>query len=151
MNRAAAWRSPLGPVGLPRVLLLVLLALGVAGMHTLGHGEGGHHEPVQRSPGTYAAPVGSLTGHPETVVAGPLFAAGPGAPTPGGGLELDVFGICLAVLGALCLALWVALTRVDSSRDGYLARMRWATRRLGRAPPIASLGLRVVAVSVLRM
>lgn len=147
MNRTACQR-PAGLISPPRVLLLVLLALGVAGMHTFGHQ--GH----------------AASGHESTAADlphGALTAAGPdgfhelrqiaqvGEPTTGGGTDLDLFSVCLAVLGAFGWAVGLALLRVRSHRNRRAVRTGHAARRGGRGPPAPSLGLRLAVVSVSRI
>ena len=131
---------------LPRLMLLVLLALGVAGMHTLGHvGDTSRHL-------TPAAMT-----HMDEAVASQTYAgsdqpaAAPGSEqTPGHGLNLDLFAVCLAVLGAVGILLWAVLTGRLLCDQARPPGATLAPRPAGRGPPPAPIGLRLAAVSVSR-
>lgn len=147
MNRTARQRSA-RLISLPRVLLLVLLALGVCGMHTFGHG--GHaargHDATAGGPshGMLNTPA-----HNDIRDLPPI--AQVGEPTAGGTNGLGLFSVCLAVLSAFGLAIGLMLLRVHSQRQRLVARTRLAVAQGGRGPPVSLLGLRVAAVSVLRI
>jgi hypothetical protein len=142
MNRTTAREQA---VGRGRLTLLVVLVLGVAGMHTLGHvGDTGHH----------AAPA--ALGHADndvTLVHAPTdqppAASGTGE-TPGDGPSLDLFAVCLAVLGAASILLGMARTGRLCRGHARLQRAVRAPRRAGRGPPSRPLGLRLAVVSVSR-
>lgn len=147
MNRTAR-QCPAGLISLPRVLLLVLLTFGVAGMHTFGHG--GHAANGHQTMAD-GLPHGALTAAGQDVSHDLLQVAQVGESTTGGSTGMDLLSVCLAVLGAFGLAVGLAMLRVRSHRHRSGARTRLATHRGGRGPPVPSLGLRVAAVSVLRI
>ncbi|MFC0505287.1 DUF6153 family protein [Micromonospora costi] len=133
-------------MGLPRLMLLVLLALGVAGMHTLGHvGDTSHHltpAATTHMDEATASQTHAGSGQP---------AATPGSKqTPGHGLNLDLFAVCLAVLGAVSILLWAALTGRLLRDQARPPGATPAPQRAGRGPPPAPIGLRLAAVSVSR-
>jgi hypothetical protein len=117
--------------GLARLLLLLLLAVGVVSMHTLGHmapGGAGSMSAMTASQATMHVMVPAVQ-HP---VMSPAGSAGlPHHPLPG----TDPMSVCLAVLGAFGLfAVFVLAARRAGTAtpgpggppDGYSA---------GRAPP----------------
>lgn len=135
-----------GRFSLPQLMLFVLLALGVASMHTLGHvGDTGHHP----------APAVAADGNDGMVVQPHLGAdqrrAGSDAgETPGHGLNLDLLAVCLAVLGAVGIMLWAArISRLRRS-PARLLRNVWTTPAVGRGPPTVPIRLRLAVVSVSR-
>lgn len=88
--------------GLPQMVTVAALLLGLIAMHNLGH-QGGH--TVTHSPG----PAGAIH-HVDVSPASdalPLFSAYPGAPDPDDGDLVPVM-ICLAVLAGLGLAVLFA-------------------------------------------
>ncbi|MEU1389083.1 MULTISPECIES: DUF6153 family protein [unclassified Nonomuraea] len=119
-----------------RALLLVVLALGVCGMHTLGHVNARHDMADARHGPAVAheAPVAALAG------------LAPGHEMPG----LDPAGVCLAVLTSLLvvvlLALWVGVRRraVGGADPGA------AFRPVARPPPRPT-SLRLARLSILRI
>jgi hypothetical protein len=151
MNRTAVSQRPDRLVSLPRVLLLVLLALGVAGMHTFGHGHGGHHAESAHQITAAGLPHRMLIDPGQDGSHDQHMVARIGDPAPGGGMDLDVFSVCLAVLGALGLTIWVARLRARSRHDRPVPRTRPTSRSGGRGPPAPLLGLRVAALTVLRI
>ncbi|MDZ5447585.1 DUF6153 family protein [Micromonospora sp. 4G57] len=133
------------------MVLLVVLAFGVVGMHTFGHagdaghrGSGDHPATAERAALMVVTDAKHETAHQPAT--GRIIDA-----TTGGGMGGGLFAVCLAVLGALGLVLWAAVTRGHARGD--LLRLRPAGRALasGRGPPVRRLGLRMAAVSVLRM
>lgn len=132
---------------LPRLMLLVLLTLGVAGMHTLGHAD---------SPAHMNTPL-PAHGHNEAAMEFVAISEeSPAAATPDDptdhGLLILAFTVCLAVMGAgVILLLKPSVTRLrGAGRTFYLAG-RSITWRSGRGPPARRLGLRLAEVSVLRL
>jgi Family of unknown function (DUF6153) len=120
-----------------RAVLLILLALGVCGMHTLGHLDGRHHASL-------------ADGHGMTM---PGPAAGPGHPAIGsdpGMLGLDPTDVCLAVLSVFMvvmgLAAWLGTRRRTQTRAGSLSPARQVAR-----PPPKPTSLRLASLSVLRI
>ncbi|MBC9002954.1 MULTISPECIES: hypothetical protein [Micromonospora] len=122
-----------------RLMLLVALAFGVLGMHTVGHhpylGGSGvestmadlHHAPV--APAGEHSPSGS-DGH---------------------GHGVDAFAVCLAVLGAAVVLASLSMLRRCRRDLPLSARARHWTRGRGYDPPSRPrLGLQMTAVSVLR-
>ncbi|MFD2763602.1 DUF6153 family protein [Micromonospora eburnea] len=131
-----------------RLLLLLCTLVGLAAMHTLGHGA---HGPAGRS-------GGHDSGHHPAVAALAAVETCPGDGCHAGVLPLRDLGgdpsgwsVCLAVLGAFAVALLVTvLLRAASRLAGPgLGRPHRATRG-PRAPPLRPYGLRLAAVSVLR-
>ncbi|RKN50395.1 DUF6153 family protein [Micromonospora endolithica] len=147
MNRTAR-QHPARPTSLPWVLLLVLLTLGVAGMHTFGHGG---HAASGHETAANGLPHGALTAADQVDVHQVRQVAQVGEPTTGGSTGAELFSVCLAVLGAFGLAFGLALLRVRSRRATCVAWTRCAAHRGGRGPPVTLLGLRVAAVSVLQI
>lgn len=153
MNETAATKRAVRLPCMPRVLLLVLLAFGVGGMHTFGHGgdvdhhtSGGHGVAGQVPSRIVPADAG-----PDAVRHQPVV-AGTGEPATGGGMDLGGFTVCLAVLGALGLTFLVTMLRARSRGGDLPAALLLATARApGRGPPVRRLGLRVATVSVLRI
>lgn len=121
-----------------RALLLTLVAVGVVGMHSLGHPRDG------RLPASHLALVSGH--HPET--AGPA-ATGLEVPPHRPGHDLDPAAICLAILTAASVALggmaWAMHRHLMPGR-GRLAANTLAG--LGRAPP---RGRMLAELSVLRI
>lgn len=134
------WRNPA-----VRVLLLVL-AFGIAGMHTLGHHEGHDGETATvTGHGTHAA------GHAvaATMAADP---AGLIATPPTG--DLDPSQMCLAILTAGAL-LGLVLSAARITRRVPVCRWRpkpHSHRRTTRGPPgLRPTGLLLAEVAVLRI
>ncbi|NUW32649.1 hypothetical protein HTZ77_14580 [Nonomuraea sp. SMC257] len=140
-----------------RLALLVLLVLGVCGMHTLGHvglhrAHGGTAAP-HRSHGTTVADHTRLdhtrsesarSDHTGRHAAGQASSAGGQLP------DLDPGSVCLAVLTSLLLLL-VAAARARARRGteppDAIGRV---AGRIARPPPLP-LSLRLARVSVLRI
>ncbi|MFJ6198731.1 hypothetical protein [Micromonospora sp. NPDC092111] len=134
-----------------RLLLLVGTLFGLAAMHTLGHDAhvvGGHRAGHGASTGT-GHTVGRLTMVPDVgqgcagdgcATARP--AGQPGAPSPG-------WSVCLAMLGALTVAVLLVLLFAVRTRPAAVARPPSRPRE-PRAPPPRPVGLRLASVSVLR-
>lgn len=157
MKRAAAVRMAacIGPV--PRLLLLVCLAFGVASMHTFGHSGDVQHRaaaghaamdvPAPRH--TVVATMVERLGDGHTVTAiGPVAEVGDAT---GGGMYIHPFTVCLAVLGALGLVVWVVAALIAGHARRADDSARAAVQEAGRGPPAPRLGLRVAARSVLRI
>ncbi|YCK37474.1 hypothetical protein ACNF49_26480 [Actinomadura sp. ATCC 39365] len=122
-----------------RALLLVVLTLGVCGMHTLGHVNARHDMANARH--------GPAVAHELPVApAAALAGLAPGHEMPG----LDPAGVCLAVLTSLLvvvlLALWVGVRRraVGGADPGP------AFRPVARPPPRPT-SLRLARLSILRI
>ncbi|WP_188193587.1 DUF6153 family protein [Nonomuraea sp. SYSU D8015] len=121
-----------------RGVLLVVLALGVCGMHTLGHLDGGHT----------ASPVSTHGMNPPqqaaVIVGLPAFAPDPGM------AGFDPTDVCLAVLTslmvALVLAAWIRTRRRTGAQGRSPASPRWVAR-----PPPRPTSLRLARLSVLRI
>ena len=145
MNGTLANRSGRRQLGLPQLMLLVLLAFGVAGMHTFGHQLG----VADGSPSAIEhASHGMALVHDGLVESTPVQLADSSTDH---GMDLHVFTVCLAVLGAVAVVVSLALARhrrwdvVACPRAGVPAAAR------GRAPPDHRVGLTVAVVAVLRM
>ncbi|MFI6177640.1 hypothetical protein ACIA8R_19070 [Nonomuraea sp. NPDC051191] len=118
-----------------RALLLVVLALGVCGMHTLGHVNARHdmalaHEAPAAHAGLQSGHAGLQSGHE----------------MPG----LDPAGVCLAVLSSLLvvalLAFWVGARRRAFGGTGAGSSLRPVAR-----PPPRPTSLRLAHLSILRI
>jgi hypothetical protein len=122
-----------------RLTLLILVAVGVAFMHTLGHpsSSGGHAGGA-----THHAAVAShpLADSPAVVA----FAGDDGA------VGFDPMTVCLAVLLGGFVLLFAALVLMRSGTAASHDRARRAHSRNGRAPPPTTVGLRLADLSVLR-
>ncbi|NUR71048.1 MAG: hypothetical protein HOU81_09515 [Hamadaea sp.] len=137
----------------PLLLLLLLLAAGVAGMHTLGHAS--HtpaHNPVHSSAMSAAVSAGSG-----------MSAESRGADRPGtvirwesgsghGGPMTDPTVMCLAILGGVALIAFVLVLLVRRlAGSGVRPAQPIAVRNLfGRGPPRTPVGLLLADLSVLR-
>ncbi|TDB73908.1 hypothetical protein [Micromonospora sp. KC723] len=147
-----------------RLLLFAATLLGLAAMHTIGHGtHTGNHpaghavapEHADRFGAVDALPAVFAGAVPVSVVA--VDCPGGGCPDPAAlpagdpGGSPSGWSVCLAVLGALTMAvLLVLLLLPGRDRPGIGAR-RPAVRSPGpRAPPGRPVGLRLATVSVLR-
>ncbi|MFF8602434.1 DUF6153 family protein [Streptomyces sp. NPDC015232] len=131
---------------LAHLLLVVVLALGVFVMHSVGHPEGS-------SGGGTAGATAHHPAHARAHTPGPAAAGhdGPGSPAPasshdsGGGTDMST--LCVAVLGAWLLAALVraALRRARPDRSlPLLARLLAALRPNApppRPPDLASLSI----------
>jgi hypothetical protein len=150
MNRTTLVSRATRHLSLPQLLLLVLLTLGVAGMHTLGHGAGQEHGHPG-SPGmSDHMPVAQVVPPADVTLA----AAAPlGEPPTGHGPDLSVFTVCLAVLGAWGIVLLLRWAQARRGRLGRTSRLPAAApdRGHGRAPPARLVGLRMAVVSVMRL
>ncbi|MBT2227694.1 hypothetical protein [Nonomuraea sp. NEAU-A123] len=120
-----------------RGFLLVVLSLGVCGMHTLGHLDGRHGDP---STGMHG-----ISADIETLPAG-LQVFAPGRDMPG----FDPTSVCLAVLTSLLLMVlmtaWVRSRRAVTGIDGPLSPVRQVAR-----PPPEPTSLRLARLSLLRI
>jgi hypothetical protein len=138
-----------------RLVLIVLVTIGVVGMHTLGHpsetdhGIGGGtamtvHDSFAGAHQPFAVRYDAT--HVTTAVS-PLRVG-----TGGSDMTMDPFNVCLAILGVgLIAALLVALLRGFSSSPVRTGRSPGAGVSLGRAPPpCRTLGLLLADLSVLR-
>ncbi len=146
-------------VGAGRMARWVLLActlFGLAAMHTLGHAgmrmdeHAGHR---LESPAAVAA-MGTSADVAATMPAmtddcpGCVHVSGPAGPGHGGMAD---WSVCLAVLtGSAVLVLLVALLLTRSRQGGSPARAGGTRPRVPRGPPLL-IGLRIAAVSVLRI
>ncbi|AXH93630.1 hypothetical protein AB0N38_28650 [Micromonospora aurantiaca] len=127
-QRAALW-----------LMLLVALAFGVLGMHTVGH------HPSLRGSGVESA-MADLR-HTPVVPAGEQSLSG----SDGHGRGVDAFAVCLAVLGAAVVLASLSMLRRCRRELPVSARARqWTWGRGCGPPPRPPLGLRMTAVSVLR-
>ncbi|MDF5753620.1 hypothetical protein [Spongiactinospora sp. TRM90649] len=120
-----------------RLLLLLLLVLGVTGMHTLGHATT-HH--AMADAGSHS--VGVSAGH-GPAVAGGLVAPGRDLP------DLDPGAMCLAVLTSLLL-LWIGTARLRAQRLALAVLRRSGPRLRPARPPPPGMALRLTRVTVLR-
>ncbi|MCK2217101.1 hypothetical protein MF672_025390 [Actinomadura sp. ATCC 31491] len=114
---------------MPRAILLVALALGVCGMHTLGHLHGRQH-------GT--AP------HPQVVAASGTFAPGHELP------DLDPANVCLAVLASF-IVLLLSGVRTRVGRPAGAGGEPVTDVRPSARPPPGATSRRLAVLSILRM
>ncbi|MFI6818624.1 hypothetical protein ACIBG7_39935 [Nonomuraea sp. NPDC050328] len=133
-----------GRARLVRGFLLVLLALGISGMHTMGHpgqthGQT-HGQPTQAtSPSPHQQPA-AISTHGRSATPSPHQQ--PAAP------GLDPTAVCVAILASL-LVLALAARRGRLRRTSFhLSRTFTRVRRAARPPPTAP---RLTALSVLRL
>jgi hypothetical protein len=137
-----------------RLLLVVVLALGVFIMHTVGHPSGGSGSDV--SAASHATGMVSMHGerdagtHPGTLgvtdnrVQGPESVGAVSAPH-GPGMGMDMASLCLAVLGSWALAalLYAAFTPRRERLADLATRVLTAVRPepLPRPPDLAQLSI----------
>lgn len=126
-------------------MLLVLLAFGVAGMHTFGHQVGAADagpSAIERASHGMALVYDGLAESTPVQLADS---------STDHGMDLHVSTLCLAVLGAVAVVVSLALARhrrrevVACPRAGVPAAAR------GRAPPDRRVGLTLAVVAVLRI
>jgi hypothetical protein len=133
-------------VRIARLVLLACTLFGLSAMHTIGHGGVGH------------------VGHPDeprVAAMGTAFAAGDAASDgcecdhaamqPLGGGGMSGWGLCVAVLGALAVAVLLAALLLRAVTGRHPPRTaRGPCSRAPRAPPVLPFGLTLATVSVLR-
>lgn len=128
-----------------RLLLLVLVAFGIIGMHTTGHSGVGRG--------------GAITAEVHQGGAGAPMRAAPASAgivlTPEGmpaGMDIDQWRVCLAVLTAVAaFVLIAALLRRVGRLTGRAAPPSVGTSTAGRDPPVRPpIGLLLTDLSVLR-
>lgn len=147
MNRTHVANRLARHLCLPRLMLLVLLAFGVAGMHTLGHADSSAH--------TGSSP--SSQGHDQVAmeflaVSEESSAAAIPNESTDSGFHVLAFTVCLAVIGAgVILLLGSLATRVRRVVRAFQLVGRSLTWGSGRGPPGRPVGLRLAKVSVLRV
>ncbi|MFE0424739.1 DUF6153 family protein [Streptomyces sp. NPDC058953] len=138
-------------------LLLVVLALGVFAMHTLGHPE---TDAGTSPPNSIAAPAHAPDGAGYDGTAAALADPARDRPTgsghgghgdsgePGSGMAMDMLALCVAVLGSALLA--ALLRAVQGRRADRLLRLRTgALVTTRRGPPARPPDLS--ALSILRI
>ncbi|MGW7757885.1 DUF6153 family protein [Streptomyces violaceusniger] len=155
---------------LPRVLLVVVLALGVFVMHTLGHPDGGsgaggshsaHHASGEPRPAPYG---GDRDGDRDGRTAATGSGSHRAAPAPSGEAEhapaapetkprapmtgMDMASLCVAVLGVWVLG--ALLSAALARRGGPPLRLPVASAAVARPDP-PSPGPDLTALSVLRI
>ncbi|SEH03495.1 hypothetical protein SAMN05444920_13755 [Nonomuraea solani] len=116
-----------------RAVLLVALVLGISGMHTLGHVNGGHGGGVH------------------VVKAAPVVPAGLQAFVPDRGMPgLDPTDVCLAILVSFIVLLlataWISVRRRTGAGRGPLSALRQVAR-----PPPKLMSRRLAILSMLRI
>ena len=149
-----------GTRSLLRLLLLVAVAFGVAGMHTLGHVSNEGHASMGRGMAvattSHAAAADLMAALDEPALAIPHGLAvklqwsdvgdGGGSGVPHG----NPLSVCLAVLTVLGMAVLVAAAlRAVWSPNVISSRVALITSP-SRAPPPLRVGLRIADLSVLR-
>ncbi|MEV6965060.1 DUF6153 family protein [Hamadaea sp. NPDC051192] len=129
----------------PLLLLLLLLAAGIAGMHTLGHAaHGPTHAPMSAMP-THAPMSAMPADH-----AAPGMAAGWESGSGRHGPMTDPTVMCLAILGGVALLAVALLLRLQRSTASGVRPPQPAARESGRDPPRTPVGLLLADLSVLR-
>ena len=130
------------------MLLLACTILGIASLHALGHHGTGHAE---------SSAAGVQVGHvpePEAIADAPCDADGCHWLASTGGhppRQSSLWDVCLAVMtGSLVLILARSLVSAAAFRVVPAGRSRSA-RLLPRPPPRQRLGLKITAVSALRI
>lgn len=137
----------------PRALLILLIGLGVAGMHTMGHPSVTHDmSGTPAVPHTAAAPRVLDAVSPAHGLVGDLQSMAQYTALPQPGRGMDPSTVCLAVLTLLG---WVVLAARAVSAARRLAGMRAPLPAVlptfGRGPPRSpSFGLRIADLSILR-
>ena len=134
--------------GLLRLLLFAAVAIGIAGMHTLGH-PGDEHSSMATSPAAHDDSMHAA--EPMSGAAALTRATAVILPATGGGL--DPMTVCMAIITGAGLFLLVVLMLHTGRRavGAYRAMPQWATA-VGRAPPRSvSAGLKLADLSVLRI
>ena len=131
-----------------RLLFVVLVAAGIAGMHTLGHpSSGGHGGPAHSEASTrLQSPASHLTGQIVTVAATTSDVVPRGVD-----MGLDPSTVCMAILVAYGLAALAALVISGRLPPASIRDRRSGLIPAGRdPPPYAAIGLRLADLSVLR-
>ncbi|GAA3682135.1 hypothetical protein GCM10022224_053130 [Nonomuraea antimicrobica] len=123
-----------------RAVLLVALALGIGGMHTLGHLDGRHGAAPGGAHATEVAPAA-----PSVVPAG-LVAFVPDRTMPG----FDPTDVCLAVLASLVVLLLGAGWAWAGRRSAAGVELPSSVRRVARPPPKLT-SRRLAVLSMLRI
>ena len=142
-------RGPVGAAGLiPRLLLLVSVALGLVLMHTLGHA-GHESHPSASGSVSHAVHMGAADGH-SMAVSSAAASSLPSVDGHGPGLT-DPMTICLAVLLAAAVLAIPHLTAVISAAGSARSRRAFTRGLLPgvRGPPL--LGLCLTRTTVLRI
>ncbi|GII19309.1 hypothetical protein Ppa05_60350 [Planomonospora parontospora subsp. antibiotica] len=140
------------PLRMLRSVLLVALALGIAGMHTLGHleHEAGHGDtpglvapapfPDHKTFEAEAAPSGAMTVHDGTQ----MRAAGDAFP------RFDPVSVCLAVLTSVPLLI-AAMALRWTWRSPHSGAARTSAALVAARPPPRRTARRLAHLSVLRI
>ncbi|MFG1702617.1 hypothetical protein ACFLIM_05435 [Nonomuraea sp. M3C6] len=123
-----------------RGFLLVVLSLGVYGMHTLGHLDARHGSPPADAHGMNVAQEAA----PATPAGLLAFVPDPGVP------GFDPTSVCLAVLTALMVVLAIAAWITTRRRTGGQGRSPSAVCQVARPPPKPT-SLRLARLSMLRV
>jgi hypothetical protein len=124
-----------------RTLLLVLVALGVLGMHTTGHPDDSHGVGTRTA--SHEMPAMQA---PAAIVNVALMAV-----PPGSGGDFDSLAVCMAVLTAVGLAALIGWAMLAVRRTyGGVAPVPSVLAGLGRGPPWRCHGLVLADLSVQR-
>ncbi|WP_433794200.1 hypothetical protein [Actinoplanes sp. CA-252034] len=176
------WITAVGGATVRRMAWWVLLTctvIGLASMHTLGHGRvaGSHGAHLAGGPASAPSPfpLGSSAPSPfllvssaSSVLVAPLvglhsvgsLVGGPAVGSPSedhesGGGHGSAWSVCLAVLAGLTAAVsllaWLLLRRRAGSPVGVPAFVFSAGWVIPRAPPSLQAGLRLAVTSVMRI
>ncbi len=132
-----------------RLLFVVLVAAGIAGMHTLGHPTSGGHGAAAHSNGP-AAHESTMAHLADDVTT--MTASATGVVLHGTDMSLDPSTVCLAILAGFALAALLAALIIGGRRKAPPPRyLHGAVTLAGRGPPAwLCVGLRLADLSVLR-
>lgn len=128
-----------------RLLLLAVLALGVLGMHTLGHPSDEHGADTAMA-SVEALPHGATHAAVAATASHGLAIAGETA-------VMNPMNVCLAILTAFAIASLLAVLLANRDRRISVATTycpSWTVGGRGPPLPVAPLGRRLAALSVLR-
>ena len=118
-----------------RGFLLVILALGVYGMHTLGHAACRH---------------GGSPGDASVMLREPVSAGSQGSAPDGGMPGFDPTSVCLAVLTSWVIVLALAAWIKERRRTSANTLSSSSVQRVARPPPMTT-SLRLARLSMLRI
>jgi hypothetical protein len=135
-----------GKMSILRLMLLIAVACGVTGMHTLGHAAADQHF-TGPDHGTMAVTATAYEQSREGSTT--ALVADPNGDRPGG-MHMSPFAVCLAVLAALGLSVLIMATLTSTGSAFRAPQPRLAVAVGSRGPPWSAVGLRIARLSVLR-
>lgn len=135
-----------GKMSILRLILLIAVACGVTGMHTLGHAAADEHSTGP----DHGAMADTATAYEQSRKGSTTArVADPNDHRPGG-MHMNPFSVCLAVLAALGLSVLILATLASTGSAFRAPQPRLAVAVGSRGPPWSPVGLRVAHLSVLR-